>query len=124
MSDRDNPSPFGLDRFGVMLSGLCAVHCVASLVALSLLGISAGFLLNPAIHRIGLAVAVLVGVVTIGAGALRHGDRRPLALGIAGLSLMATALFTGHGPQEAVLTISGVALLASGHVINLRRRSC
>ena len=72
-------------------------------------------------HRIGLVLAVTIGVVTIGANALRHGHRLPLALGCCGLLLMGAAILSDHGVGEAMLTIGGVALLASAHVVNLRR---
>jgi hypothetical protein len=78
-----------LDSLGIMLSGLCAVHCVLSIVLVSLLGLGGEVLLNPAIHRIGLALAVLVGMVTIGIGVMRHGRMSVLAIGFTGLSLMA-----------------------------------
>lgn len=119
------PSARGrLDRFGVILSGLCMVHCLAGLFLIGVLGIGGGILLDPAIHRIGLGLAVLVGFSTIGIGAVRHGRRLPLALGAAGLSLMASALVVEHGRGEALLTIAGVALVATAHILNLRRAPC
>lgn len=110
-----------LDRVGVMLSGLCAAHCALGLVVVSALGIGGELLLDPAIHELGLALAIVVGVLTLGVGMVRHGDYGPLVLGVCGLALMGAALATGHGPNEALLTIAGVALLAVAHIRNLRR---
>lgn len=110
-----------LDRFGVILSGLCALHCLAGLFLVAGLGLGGEWLLAPAIHRIGLALAIGVGAVTLVLGVVRHGDPVPLQVGAAGIALMAVALFTGHGSAEAVLTIAGVALLAWAHIRNLRR---
>lgn len=110
-----------LDRAGVLLSGLCAVHCLAGLLLVSLLGFGGELLLAPAIHEVGLALAIVVGVFTLGLGVLRHGDPAPLAVGAAGIALMAGALVVGHGPREALLTIAGVVLLAVAHIRNLRR---
>ncbi len=112
-----------LDRFGVLLSGLCALHCLAGLLLVAGLGLGGEFVLAPAIHRIGLALAIAVGSVTLVLGVARHGDPLPLQVGAAGIALMATALFTGHGLAEAVLTITGVSLLAWAHLRNLRH-SC
>lgn len=112
------------DRLGVLISGLCMVHCVAGLFLIGVLGLGGGVLLNPAIHRFGLVAAFLVGMFTIGAGALRHGHRLPLALGTTGLALMAAAIASDHGTAEALLTISGVVLVASAHVVNMRRNAC
>lgn len=110
-----------LDRVGIILSGLCAVHCLAGLVLVTVMGLGGGVLLDPSIHRVGLAVALIVGGATIGIGAWRHGRILPLALGTCGLSLMGLALWTGHSAYEAVLTIGGVGLVALAHVINMRR---
>lgn len=109
-----------LDGFGVALSGLCAVHCLLGLVLVPLLGLGGGVLLSPRIHEIGLALAIAVGVVTLGLSALRHGRIGPALLGSCGLGLMALALFVGHGTREAVLTVAGVTLVALAHVQNLR----
>lgn len=109
-----------LDRVGVILSGLCALHCLAGLMLVAGLGLGGGLLLSPEIHRVGLALAIAVGSVTLVFGVIRHGDPVPLQVGAAGLGLMAFALFVGHGTAEAVLTIMGVTLLAWAHLRNLR----
>ena len=109
-----------LDRAGMFLSGLCAVHCVAGLVLVTLLGLGGGLLLNPAIHEVGLVLAIGIGAVGLGAGVLRHRRMGVLATGVAGLALMAAGLMIAHGPVEAGLTICGVLLLASAHWRNLR----
>jgi hypothetical protein len=109
-----------LDRFGILLSALCAVHCVSGVVLVAVLGVSGGALLDPRIHEVGLAAAVVIGAVGLGAGALRHGRRGPLMLGVAGLALMACGLVAPHGGAEVALTIAGVTLLATGHIGNLR----
>lgn len=108
------------DRVGVVLSGLCALHCVLSIVLVSVLGIGGEVLLTPAIHEIGLALAILVGIVTLGLGVLRHRQTGPLLIGAGGIALMALALLVEHGPKEAMLTIAGVALVATAHIRNLR----
>ena len=109
-----------LDRVGVFLSGMCALHCVIGLVLVPVLGLGGGAFLAPEIHEVGLGLAILVGVVTIGIGALRHGRMGPLIIGGAGITLMASALAVGHGPAEAALTIAGVGLVAYAHIRNLR----
>lgn len=109
-----------LDRLGVALSGLCALHCILSILIVSALGLASPLLLDPAIHRVGLALALLIGTVGLGLGVRRHRQTAPLQIGAAGLSLMALALLAGHGPHEAVLTIAGVVLVAGAHLLNLR----
>lgn len=109
-----------LDRAGIILSGLCAVHCLAGVLLVGVLGLGGEALLSPAIHRVGLALALAVGLVSLGFGALRHGRVAPMVIGGLGLSLMAAAIAVGHGLPEAVLTVMGVSLVAFAHIRNLR----
>jgi hypothetical protein len=109
------------DRLGMVLSGLCVVHCVAGLVIVAGLGLGGSFLLDPIIHRVGLLLAVLVAGVAIGLGALRHRRRAPFVVAMTGLSFMGGALAVDHGFEEAVLTVIGVSLVALGHLLNLRK---
>lgn len=86
----------------------------------SALGLGSQWLLAPEIHQVGLALAVLVGLVALGLGMLRHRRAGPLVLGACGIAFMAAALAQGHGLGEAILTIIGVVLVASAHIGNLR----
>ncbi len=109
-----------LDRTGLLLSGLCAVHCIASIVAISLLGLGGHAFFSPDIHRYGLVLALIVAAVAIGWGALKHRQAAPFVVAMTGLSFMGGALAVPHGLQEVVLTIIGVSLVALGHILNLR----
>ena len=109
-----------LDRMGMVLSCLCAVHCVATVFVVAALGVGGSFLLDPAIHRVCLALAMVIAGVAIGLGALRHGKRAPFVTAMMGLSFMGGGLAVPHGVEEAVLTIIGVSLVALGHVLNVR----
>lgn len=109
-----------LDRAGVVLSGLCAAHCLLSIVVVSALGIGGEFFLNPAIHRIGLAIALIIAAVAIGLGAIQHRRTAPFVVAMMGLTFMGGALAVPHGAHEAVLTIIGVTLVTGGHILNLR----
>lgn len=115
-----------LDRAGIALSALCAVHCLLSVVLVSVIGLGAGALLDPAIHRFGLLLATLIAAVAIGWGAVKHRMAAPFVVAMMGLTFMGGALAVPHGVEEAVLTIIGVGLVSLGHVLNLRhlRGSC
>ena len=110
-----------LDRAGMVLSSLCAVHCVLGIVIVAGLGLGGGLLLDPVIHRIGLLLATLIAGVAIGIGALQHRRPMPFVVAMMGLTFMGGGLAVEHGIEEAVLTIIGVTLVAAGHVLNLRR---
>jgi hypothetical protein len=109
-----------LDRAGVVLSGLCALHCLLSIFAVGTLGLGSQVLFSPWIHRFGLAAAIAIGILTLAYAAGKHGKFDNLGIGALGLGLMGGALAVGHGWPEAVLTIAGVALVATAHIRNLR----
>ncbi len=109
-----------LDHLGIGLAGLCALHCLATLVVISTLGLGGHFLLDENIHRIGLLLALVVGGVAIGWGLLRHRRMLPFGVAMAGIALMAAALVIPHGTDEFLLTLAGVALVSAGHWLNLR----
>ncbi len=109
-----------MDRAGVVLSGLCAAHCILSILIVSTLGIGGEFLLVPEIHRFGLAVALVVAAVAIGWGAIQHRRAAPFVVAMMGLSFMGGGLAVPHGVHEVVLTIIGVGLVTLGHLLNLR----
>jgi hypothetical protein len=113
------------DRLGVVISGLCMLHCVAGLFLIGVLGLGGGVLLNPAIHRFGLVAAFHC----------RHVHNRrgrtapwPPAAARAGHNrvwrswLRPSPAITA--PSEALLTICGVVLVASAHIVNMRRNAC
>jgi hypothetical protein len=109
------------DRLAIALSGLCAVHCVASAVFLAVMASVGAALLNPLWHEIGLSFAILFGVVALGRGFMSHGYAAPLFVGSFGLGMMAGAITLPHdGGMETIFTVIGVALLALGHDLNRR----
>ncbi len=109
------------DRFAIGLSGLCAVHCLATSVLVALAASAGGLLLNPAIHEVGLSIAILLGAIALGRGMVQHGFMLPSAVGGFGLGVMAGAISLPHdGGNETLFTLFGVGLLALGHDLNRR----
>jgi hypothetical protein len=109
------------DGFAIGLSGLCAVHCVASSVFLALAASAGGLLLNPLFHELGLMIAIGFGVLGLGRGIFSHGYMMPAAVGSLGLGIMAGAISMPHdGGTETIWTLIGVAILALGHDLNRR----
>ena len=112
-----------LDRAAIFLSGLCLVHCIATLLFVTLLA-SAGsfFLADPRIHEYGLAVAILLAATALLRGVIRHRRLLPISLGAIGLSSMAAGLMVEHGVAEAAATIVGVLFVATAHRLNTHGR--
>ena len=109
---------YRLDRMAIGLSGLCVVHCLATTVLLALVASAGGFLGAEWIHEMGLTLAMLMGVVSLGRGIMEHGFAMPSAVGGLGLGVMAGALTLPHDGTEALYTVVGVAILALGHRLN------
>ena len=109
-----------LDQLGIGLAGLCVIHCLLTLSLVSALGVGSHFLSNPDIHRVGLLLATVIAAAAIGWGAIRHRRRAPVVTATLGLCLMAAAVVVPHGVQEFALTLTGVALVSAGHLLNLR----
>ena len=116
-----------LDRLGIVLSGICIVHCLALPLLLAALPFLGGSLLGGhGFHEVLLLAVLPVSMVALGFGWRRHGDARVLWLGGAGLALLAFATY-GYRliglPEdwERVISIIGGLIHAAGHVLNFRR---
>jgi hypothetical protein len=108
-----------LDRLAMGLSGLCAVHCVATVVLLGLVASAGGLLGRPIIHEVGLSLAMIIGAIALGRGVRAHGFLLPSAVGVVGLATMAYAMTLHESGYEPALTILGVMILALGHRLNI-----
>ena len=107
-----------IDHVAMGLSGLCLVHCLATAIMLGLLASAGGFLGQPIIHEVGLSLAMILGTVALGRGAMEHGFVLPTAVGAMGLGVMAGALTLHEGGNEPLFTMVGVGILALGHRLN------
>ena len=108
-----------LDRIAMGLSGLCAVHCVATAVLLGLLASAGGLLGKPIIHEVGLSLAMILGAIALGRGIREHGFILPSMVGALGLAIMAYAMSLHETGYEPAFTILGVSVLALGHRLNM-----
>ena len=109
-----------IDRIAIAVSGMCVAHCFATAVLLGMLASAGGIFDNPLFHEVGLVLAILLGAIALGHGAIVHGFMMPAAVGALGLGIMAGALTLDHGWQESAYTLLGVAILALGHDLNQR----
>ena len=108
------------DRLGIVLSGLCLVHCLASAVFVAMLASAGGLLLDPIVHEVGMMLALGLGMLALGRGVVEHGFMMPAAVGGLGLGVMGGALMLPHDGGSTIYSILGVLILALGHDLNRR----
>jgi hypothetical protein len=113
-------SIFRLDRIAMGLSGLCAVHCVATAILLGLLASAGSLLGKPIIHEVGLSLAMIIGAIALGRGIREHGLMLPSLVGGLGLATMAFGMTLHESGYEPIVTIVGVLILAFGHRLNMK----
>ncbi|MHA7833399.1 MAG: MerC domain-containing protein [Algiphilus sp.] len=119
-----------IDRLAITLSGVCAVHCVLVVAAITAIPIwGLGWLTAPHFHEWFLAAALAPSAFALVSGYQRHRNRVVVALGVLALGLMALAIalstLEAVSPQgESFITLSGAGLLAFAHWRNLRLGRC
>lgn len=124
---KSSSSSPGLDAWGMLASGLCAVHCMAIPILLAL-GASAGvvWLETPWLEGALLLAAIALAAQSL-IGSYRREHRRLLALWVAGagFAVLVASRLT-HENLEHYLTAVGGFTIATAHWINwkLRRQVC
>lgn len=111
-----------LDGFAICASSLCTLHCIGLPLLFAVLPAFASRI-DPgeSFHILMLALAIPTSLFALIKGRRRSG-KRPMILGICGLTLMAVGAFlTTESHAEAAWTVAGSALLASSHILNWRR---
>lgn len=118
-----------LDRWGIALSFLCLLHCVATpLVLLSLPFMARYYLSHPWFH-LGLALVLIpVGMLAFVRGHRHHKKTNILLLGFVGLILVVLAPFFVHGLNyplnEPLLVGLGSIALITAHLRNQKACRC
>lgn len=114
------------DRLGILVSAICAVHCMLVPILFYLLP-AAGVALGD--ERLEWGLLLLAGMVaslSLGLSYRRHRSLTVLALLVAGLLLLVAArLLEEHGEPallSALVSVVGASVLVTGHAFNLRRR--
>lgn len=109
-----------LDRTGMWVTTLCALHCLllpVILPILSLVGLS--FLGEELLERVILGTSIVIGLVALSSGVRKHFNFYPFIL------LAAGAFIYWHKDSlgemgEPVVIIVGASLIVAAHWINLR----
>lgn len=116
-----------LDRLGVSASLICAIHCSALPLALTILPLAgAHVLLDGSIELVMIVVSAVVGILSLGSSYRVHRQINPLLIMAAGATIL-IANFVGHDSHshlaEAlhpyIALVAGL-MIATAHRINMR----
>lgn len=103
------------DRVGLVLSGLCAVHCAALPIALAVLGSSGSHAVHDVVHPV---LAVVLVPVTLRAMRPASTARAWLVGGLVAVWLGVAAHVLGGDGLGTAFTLFGSTLLLLGHRLN------
>lgn len=123
---KDSNRSIQLDRFAILLSGVCLVHCLIAPIILTLLPIfSLTTLVEDIVfHQLMLWIIVPTSVVALILGCKKHRRWQIAISGGLGIMVLFMVAFIGHDlfsiQAEKVATTLGGLLLAWSHYLNYR----
>lgn len=112
-----------LDKTGIWLAIICAVHCLlvpVLLPTLSLVGLS--FLGADSLERMVLTGSAIIGAIAIGIGTRHHRSPLPLLALMTGVVIYFNKHLIGHEfghYWEIPVVLVGATLLITAHLLNL-----
>ena len=124
------------DRFAILLSGLCAIHCIALPIIASVIPLLTATVHHDGneIHEFWFHQFILMFILPVSIAALIFGYRshkKILPVIVAGIGLIVLAFIALFAEQllidnviphegETLLTITGGVIHAAGHILNLQ----
>jgi hypothetical protein len=125
----------GMDRVGMVLSAVCAVHCLVTPVAVALSPAAFAYLGHSTIHRALFVLVLAIGLLTFVRCYFSHRDLWPVLLGAVGLTILGLGSFHSHTYDLTVAlnqdlwehygqTLLGSLFLIGAHVRNIRSCRC
>lgn len=119
MTPTENPTI--LDKIGIWVSSLCALHCLLLPVLVPLLPlIGASFFAQVWFERTILCISLLIGAVALTSGALKyHGRYYPLVFLALGGAIYWFKDSFGEAAEPFTIAV-GALLIVMGHWVNMR----
>lgn len=111
------------DAMAVGLSVSCLVHCLLLPLGVTLAPwVFPAFVTDERVHIILLTLAIPMSVWGLSLGFRHHGQWRLVSTAVLGLTFMIAGVLQETEWLERGLTVVGVILVASAHVLNWQRR--
>lgn len=110
-----------LDKTGMWTSALCAVHCIAVPVLVTMSAFNSwAFLHDEGVENVVLMISALVAVSSLVPTYIKHHRKVvPVFILLSGFLLIGLSRFMVN-VNESVLASSGATLIASAHFLNYR----
>ena len=110
------------DKFAISFSAICMIHCLfaPSLIVLSYISLALT-LESELIHKAILLLTIPVSIFAISLGYKNHSNNSIIYTGIAGLTILISALLIGESISanaELILTILGSLMVITCHYRN------
>ena len=112
------------DSFGVLVSSLCLIHCLAIPFLIAALPALGWLAPDEKIHWLLTLIAVPVAIWALLPGFRVHRSRWIFLGGLGGVSLMLAAPFLLEGMSEEIAASVGATMLVSAHLFNRWRIRC
>lgn len=115
-----------LDKFAILLSGVCLLHCLVAPVLVTLLPIitMSAFVEDLLFHQMMLWLVLPTSVVALFLGCRKHKRVSIAGTGALGMAILVAVAFFGHEwfgiTGEKVVTTSGGLVLAISHFLNFK----
>lgn len=111
-----------LDLIGIILSILCAVHCILSPIVLVLLPFSTHFLLSHQVEIIVVMATVIIAALSLWHAYTAHHHRlRPLRWMLIGTFILMPGIFVhSHDSFFVTLKVIGAICIVCAHALNLK----
>jgi len=115
-----------LDKFAILLSSVCLVHCLITPVLITLLPILTlnAFVEDLLFHQLMLWLVIPTSVVALFLGCRKHKQWHIAATGILGIAILIAVAMIGHDwfslTTEKIATSAGGLILACSHYFNYK----
>jgi hypothetical protein len=122
-------APSRWDRIGVIVSGICLVHCLFLPILVATLPLwPMADSLHDWLHPVFALLLIPITLMAVRSGLLKHDQKSPAFLLGSGLLVILGAALWGHYTPgfaaESVLTLAGSGLLIGGHWRNWQADRC
>lgn len=111
------------DKWGIVLSTACIIHCFAVVILPLMLPAIEIFVHSPWVHRIFAVLVITTTPLAFIPGYRSHGVRQVLGMAVLGLTMILSGVLIDGRVAELIshsISIIGSLLLVTAHVFNIR----